>query len=111
MFIDDINFFGDASLSTQQSSIDDFSTQVIPNPATVAESRLQIGLTKSESVSVQLMDVSGKIIARKELGLLSPGEYNVNLAEFTAGDSKAGVYFVQIDAGSFAITRKWLCIE
>jgi PKD repeat protein len=111
MFIDDINFFGDASLSTQQSSIDDFSTQVIPNPATGAESRLQIGLTKSESVSVQLMDVSGKIIARKELGLLSPGEYNVNLAEFTAGDSKAGVYFVQIDAGSFAITRKWLCIE
>jgi PKD repeat protein len=111
MFIDDINFFGDASLSTQQSSIDDFSTQVIPNPATGAESRLQIGLTKSESVSVQLMDVSGKIIARKELGLLSSGEHNVNLAEFTEGDSKAGVYFVQVDAGSFAITRKWLCIE
>jgi PKD repeat protein len=111
MFIDDINFFGDGSLSTQLSTIDEFSTQIVPNPASGAQASLQIGLMKPENVVVRLSDVSGKVIATENLGILTAGEYVYQLSDLLRIQPNAGVYFIRIDAGSSAVTRKWLCIE
>ena len=111
MFIDDINFFGNQSLNTQLSSIDDFSTQVIPNPAATADAFVQLGLSKPENTALRVTDLSGKTIATKNLGILALGEHTIRLSEILGNEPKAGVYFVRIDAGSHSVTRKWLCIE
>ena len=111
LFIDDINFFGDPTLGMQLSPIDEFSTQLIPNPANVAEAKLQIGLTTAQNVNVQVMDISGKIIASKNLGMLNFGEHTVYLSQIMGIQSSPGAYLIRIDAGSHTAMRKWLCVE
>ncbi len=81
------------------------------NPANASEAKLQIGLTTAENVNVQVMDISGKIIASKNLGLLNFGEHTVYLSQIMGIQPNPGAYLIRIDAGSHTAMRKWLCIE
>jgi hypothetical protein len=74
-----------------------------PNPA---RGRLRVAFTlgRSEPASVALIDVSGRLLRRRELPAIEPGRHVVDLGD--AGGLEAGVYFLQLSQGGVRRTAK-----
>jgi hypothetical protein len=67
-----------------------------PNPAA---GRLTIGLTlpRSGAARVEVVDVAGRVVGRREVGALGPGQHIVTFAE--AAGWKPGIYLVRLTQG------------
>ena len=89
---------------TEEHGITSFS--IIPNPAHEQVSFL-FSLTKEEQVSIQLTDVSGKIVYERPRSVFSKGQYNHHLP---LRDIPSGLYFCTFECGKSRKTTK-LVIE
>jgi hypothetical protein len=78
-----------------------------PNPFR-AQTTIQFDVPVRERATVSIVDVSGRIVKRVASGELVPGRYRRDWdGRDEAGRRVAsGVYFVRLETGSFAATRK-----
>ncbi len=83
----------------------DESVKIYPNPATDGAT-IVLDLSKSSTVEMKLVDVSGQILTSRNYGILN-GSYNVGLNTSTYN---AGVYFVELTINGSKVIKR-LIIE
>ncbi len=68
---------------------------VAPNPARAgADLAVRLSLATEGAASVQVLDLAGRVVASRDLGVLSPGVHDTRLA--WASRPSAGVYWVRL---------------
>ena len=77
------------------------SLKLYPNP-TSDMTTIKLGLIENEAVSIQILDINGKIVAQKSYGELS-GEINLPI---TTSMMEAGVYVVHVTVGQTISTSR-----
>lgn len=107
IYIDDINIV-DAPIGFTDIQLDDYATEVYPNPGQ-GDATLAYSLIHPNALSIEMTDITGRLLGRKTLGNQQPGEYKLNLHEIYSEKPSSGIYFIRIQAGSHQITRKWIC--
>lgn len=98
LYVDDINIAGaDVSLGIEDAKLDNGALKVYPNPSNGAAT-IAISTTKAEDGTLEVFDVSGKLISTIYEGLINEGDNRIDLNEsvFPA----AGVYFVKLKTAS-----------
>jgi hypothetical protein len=78
-----------------------------PNPA-VGGLRVHFTLASGERAVLELMDVAGRRVARREVGSLGPGRHSVVLAPAHA---RQGLYFVRLSQGGRALTARAVLVR
>jgi hypothetical protein len=107
LYIDDINLVN-MPVGISTPSLDEYVTQIFPNPG-MGNAQLTFGLFKSEDVTVELLDVTGRVIGNKNLGAKQAGEYTLGLNEISGSSFSSGIYLIRIQAGNTSTFRKWIC--
>ncbi|MFA7274987.1 MAG: T9SS type A sorting domain-containing protein [Crocinitomicaceae bacterium] len=77
-------------------------SNLVPNPTTDV-STLNFTARNEQSVSVQVVDMTGKVMFSKDLGSVQKGGHSV---EINSRDYNAGVYFVNVVSNDGVITKK-----
>lgn len=78
-----------------------FSLAVAPNPS-VSSSRILLSLPKPAEVTVELLDVQGRIISRIYRGAMSAGEQSLQLGALNSGSQGApGLFFIRARSGAW----------
>jgi len=108
LYIDDINLVNSPGVGISTPSLDEYVTQIFPNPG-MGNAKLTFGLFKSEDVTVELLDVTGRVIGNKYLGTKQAGEYTLGLNEISGSSFSSGIYLIRIQAGNSSAFRKWIC--
>ena len=78
-----------------------------PNPV-VGRSLLTFAVPARAAVRLSLVDVQGREVAVLVNGMREPGRYT---AALDAGDLRAGIYFVRMQAGRTKLTRRVVVIK
>jgi PKD repeat protein len=105
LYLDDINLVNTpAGLS---EVLDEYSTQVFPNPGS-GDAQINIGLFKPEEISVSILDVTGRLLGTKKLGMKSSSEHTIWLHDLSGSHLASGAYFIRIEAGNQTMIRKWI---
>jgi PKD repeat protein len=100
IYIDDINLVNaPAGVGISTPSLDEYATQIFPNPG-MGNAQLTFGLFTSEDVTIELLDVTGRVIGNKFLGTKQAGEYTLGLNEISGSSFSSGIYLIRIQAGS-----------
>jgi hypothetical protein len=76
----------------------------IPNPSPNGRLNVQFVLPTDERASLELIDITGRHVATREIGSLGPGRHNLDLAE--RAHLPAGVYLVRFTQGDRVQTRR-----
>ena len=71
------------------------------NPTTM----INYQIPKSSKITINIYDVSGKLVATLVNGVQDAGKYSV---EWKAGNNALGVYFYRINAGNFTDVKKMI---
>ncbi len=108
LYLDDVNIVN-VPAGISDPSIDEYLTQVFPNPGS-GDAQVSYGLFKNEEVNIQILDLAGRMIGQRSFGKQSIGEYKIWLHDLTGGASlAAGAYVIRIEAGNQSALRKWIC--
>lgn len=75
--------------------------EVYPNPAS-NRANINLVLESNESVTLQIIDISGKVVRNRDYGQLN-GAYTLPIG---LNDLESGIYFVNLLIGNQAITQK-----
>jgi endo-1,4-beta-xylanase len=81
--------------------------QNYPNPFNPT-TNIQYNIPKTSIVSLRIYDVLGRLVQTLVNTEQKPGSYSVT---FNAQNLSSGVYFYQINAGSFSVTKKLLLLK
>ncbi len=83
-----------------------------PSP-TASASRLGLALDAPAPVTVEVVDLAGRIVARRSLGRYGPGPVEVRVEPVGDDGSRlpGGVYFLRVRAGSAEAVRKWVVVR
>ena len=74
------------------------------NPATV----IRFSVAAKQAVSLQIFDITGRLVATPINESLAPGEHEVT---WQAGHLPSGTYFMQMKSGDFVKTRKMVLLK
>jgi PKD repeat protein len=107
LYIDDINLVN-APVGISTPTIDEYATQIYPNPGN-GDAQLSFGLFKTENISIEILDIAGRVIGSKYLGTKQAGEYSLALHDITESTLRSGIYMIRIQAGNVSSYRKWMC--
>ena len=75
-----------------------------PNPTTDVLN-LRFELTNKNLVSVNLLDITGKVLTNKSFGNLSSGTYNES---FNTSSFTSGIYFIEVTVGNERIVNRFI---
>lgn len=78
------------------------SLEVFPNPA-IDKFSLALDMAATENVSIDILDITGKVVFSESLGRLSAGQ---NLQTFDVSKLQSGIYLVNITVGNNQATSK-----
>lgn len=81
----------------------DLRFSLTPNPVN-ATSQIVYQLNNAETVRIQVLDLSGRVVAQLANETQNPGVYRYSLQNLT----QSGLYFVQVQAGSRSFARKFV---
>ena len=83
-----------------------------PSPG-AGPARLAFTLPEAATVTVTVLDVRGRRVARRDLGRRGPGRVEAVLDPVDASGARwtSGVYFVRVEAGGFRAARKWVVVR
>lgn len=101
IFIDNINLYDPATVSTQQIELDNF-VKAYPNPNS-GDFFIDYRLVNTSQVDMALFDISGRIVLNKSLGQMSSGAYT---EQMNIQHLPGGVYFLQMNIDDQKITKK-----
>jgi hypothetical protein len=65
-------------------------------------------ISKTSKVTLKVFDVLGRLVQTLVSAVQSPGQYTVS---FNAQNLASGVYFYQLNAGSFIATKKLMLLK
>lgn len=102
LYIDNINL-GSIPAGIEDQDATGYSLLIYPNPATTSFT-IEYQLTKSDNVSYEIMDITGREIIVSEAGKQSSGVHSV--ATQTTGFS-GGMYYVKMKIGNKFTTQKF----
>jgi hypothetical protein len=77
---------------------------VRPNPSTGRETMVSFSLASSAPTSLELFDLGGRAVSRRELGCLEPGPHMVKLCVDTP--LRAGIYLLRLRNGEQSAVRR-----
>ena len=106
IYIDDINIV-DGPIGFENLEIDEFSTQINPNPGD-GSSVLSYSLLKPNSVEIEITDITGRLISRRNMGMVGVGDQTLRMDDLLNLSANSGMYLVKIKAGNQQLVRKWL---
>ncbi len=95
------------STGIQKLSDPSFSFGFYPNPAQ-DQVTLQWNNVESAPFTIQIIDVSGRVIAQQNAGTLHPGNYQQTLQ---TSDIQAGSYFIHVISGEKVHTSKFTVVR
>ena len=75
-----------------------------PNPTAAGELTVVFSLPSAGAAKLELIDVSGRRLAVREVGSLGPGRHSVNFSE--GGRIPPGIYVVRLTQGGRSLTRR-----
>lgn len=75
-----------------------------PNPAS-SNASLDLTISTASIVSIQISDLSGKIVSTQDLGMLPTG---INQTTIDSSQFKNGMYYVTVSANGTSLTRKFV---
>lgn len=107
LYIDDVNLVN-VPVGISTPTIDEYATQIYPNPGQ-GDAQLSFGLFKTENISIEILDIAGRVIGSKYLGAKQVGEYSLALHDITESTLSSGIYMIRIQAGNLSSYRKWMC--
>jgi PKD repeat protein len=90
IYIDDINIQGSNGIDVPEAGIEHFD--IVPNPAN-DNTNIMFGLNKAENTTVEIYDMTGRLVWSQAEGVLGEGDHNVPV---NTGDLTKGIYFVRI---------------
>ncbi len=103
LFIDNINVHDQENVGIEEKDEQKAHVKILPNPAQ-EKAFLQLGLSKKERVSIQILDLRGKTVKEVQKGqLLDQGKHRVDL---DLQDLGSGPYFVKVKTGDQLTTKK-----
>jgi hypothetical protein len=81
--------------------------QNTPNPFKDNTS-INIELMSLSNIDFEITDITGKVVKHLELGLLSPGNHNINI---NSDNLKSGIYYYSFISDKFKMTKKMIIIN
>ncbi len=75
---------------------------IYPNPFNTS-TNLDINLMSNENVTVEMFDMTGKLVSSQNEGQLNAGQHTISVG---AANLSEGMYFVKITAGTSVVTQK-----
>jgi GH35 family endo-1,4-beta-xylanase len=82
-------------------------SQNFPNPFNPATS-IRYNISKTSQVTLKVFDILGRQVQTLENTLQTPGQYTVT---FNAQNFASGIYFYQLQAGTFTATKKLMLLK
>jgi hypothetical protein len=76
--------------------------QNFPNPFN-KETTINYSLTKASDVTFKVYDITGRVMATNNYGVVAPGQYTINLS---ANTFSPGIYFYTFNVGGNLVTKK-----
>jgi PKD repeat protein len=103
-FLDNIRING---INTALEPLRDLeaATQVLPNPFTQGFD-LNIQLPFTESIKLEIVDLQGKSLYRRDLGKLPSGAHRFDLSDGAISQLAAGVYFLNLETPTGRASKK-----
>ncbi len=81
---------------------------VYPNPATKENLRLQIQAVSDAKSFIEIMDLNGKLIAKKDLGVLKKGTTAIDMNQVRDKIDQAGLYLVKVTVGDKTTVKQMM---
>jgi hypothetical protein len=75
-----------------------------PNPAVGREAMVSFSLPGAAPTHLELLDVSGRLVSRREVGSLGPGSHALRLTEGTP--LAPGIYLLRLSTGRQVLTKR-----
>lgn len=97
-----INVVASGASATDPGQGQPFSAQIAPNPAN-GFFQLQLSLPQADEAQVELMDLSGKTVARQSIGRLDGGAHELRMS---TEQLPAGLYIARVQVGERSLTQK-----
>lgn len=85
----------EASRQKQEELVLVDEVKVYPNPFT-DNLLVSVSAAKTAIMSIQVVDMSGRVVHRRDLGMVMPGKYNVSLVSTETGITQPGTYLLQV---------------
>lgn len=106
IYLDDINITGTSGINAPEAGIQHF--EVFPNPVQ-DNTTVSFSLDKSQKVSLQLFDMTGRMIMEMYNGMLSEGEHQFPI-QF-AEKITSGLYFVRLSTSEGRSVTQKMVVE
>ena len=81
-----------------------FGVEIYPNPI-VNDATISFNIVDKANVTMQVYDLSGRVVMNKVLGTYGEGSHTAN---FNVNELSAGTYIVKVQAGNVSNTTKVL---
>lgn len=91
-------------LEINEANSDVTIAEVFPNP-TSGETAINYSVENAHNVTINVLDVTGKVVKAMAQGTQTAGEHTVS---FNASELNAGVYFVNIATENSVVTKKFI---
>lgn len=98
-----------STIAINEENIDRIEARLFPNPSSGLVN-LEYGIDKASSVSIDLLDENGRLIAQLNNSEQLPGQYKLQVSGQEHGLSK-GVYFIRVKMGESLKTLPFYYIE
>ncbi len=106
IYIDDINITGTSGINAPEAGVQHFD--VFPNPVQ-DNTMVSFALDKSQKVSLQLFDMTGRVVMEMYNGILGEGEHQFPIQ--TAEKLNSGLYFVRLTTSEGRSVTQKLVVE
>jgi hypothetical protein len=97
-----LNF--DPTIGINESSTEISGVSIYPNPSS-SSVNLEMNIANPSEVSIQVTDLSGKIVATQNLGFLSLGK---NQTTIQSASFNNGLYYVTISSNGTSVTKMFI---
>ena len=84
-----------------------FETSIYPNP-TSANATVTYALTEKSNVTIEVNDITGKLIISKNRGVETKGNKTF---ELNTENLRAGVYFYSVETASAKVTKRFSVVK
>lgn len=97
-----LNF--DPTIGINETSTEISGVSIYPNPAS-SSVNLEMNIANPSEVSIQVTDLSGKIVATQNLGFLPLGK---NQTTIQSASFKNGLYYLTVSSNGTTVTKKFI---
>jgi hypothetical protein len=107
-----VNYAGPCVVGVEQLAIAQLEIALSPNPVT-GHARVALRMPHDAQVTMECLDVAGRLVRRRSAGLLRAGDHDITLGRELVGEKTLtnGVYFLRLHVGDetrvlrFAVMR------